>query len=548
MIRSSGRPDQTRVSGVFSGALTTAAAALLALGCGDTPSEPNGAPTATITAPSADARFLAGESVRFEGSGADPEDGSLTASALVWTSDRDGQFGTGASFTRTDLSLGTHRVTLVATDSEGASDAASLMLTIDPPPEPGYQIDVRFIGDVALEPAERELFEQAARRWEEVIVGDLPELVVQRREPFLCDRVEVPELDQLVDDLIVYVELAPLDGPNNWIGWGAPCILRESYLPAVSDIVIDIDDRSSLDYTLALHELGHAIGFGEVWDELGLLRDPAHPDRGLSVIEATEDASVSSAEPNRNLGLPDGSAASEHLVVGADLGVWSGGPPDGQYRSLVRFDLTSLTFDLPIRRAFMQLVSRQVSGTDWVVEMRRAASAWEEATVTWNTWPGVDADWEWYFTEMSGSTYSAVVGDVVRQWLSTPESNHGFTLAAWDPNAYPDFTMGLYSRHAAEPEQRPRLYIEPDTHFGGPAAIAAFDSIGGADYAGGKVPVENSYLGHGDSVDAHWREGIMSFEVMSSSWPTSKISAVTVGALVDMGYEVEYAAADAFSL
>jgi uncharacterized protein YjdB len=88
------------------------------------------APTATITSPANGARFAEGATITFSGSGTDPEDGDLTGSALVWTSSLDGQIGTGTSFTRDDLSTGTHTIRLTATDSDGGSGTASVTITV----------------------------------------------------------------------------------------------------------------------------------------------------------------------------------------------------------------------------------------------------------------------------------------------------------------------------------------------------------------------------------------------------------------------------------
>ena len=90
----------------------------------------NQEPTAAITDPTNGATFAAGEMVTFTGSGTDHEDGDLTGSALVWTSSLDGQIGTGTSFTRDDLSTGTHTIRLTATDSDGGSGTASVTITV----------------------------------------------------------------------------------------------------------------------------------------------------------------------------------------------------------------------------------------------------------------------------------------------------------------------------------------------------------------------------------------------------------------------------------
>ena len=95
---------------------------------------PNQPPTATITAPASNAIFLLGSSVTFAGTGSDPEDGTLGGASLVWTSSLDGQVGTGASFSTSALSAGTHTMTLTAKDSHNATGIATRTIIINGPP------------------------------------------------------------------------------------------------------------------------------------------------------------------------------------------------------------------------------------------------------------------------------------------------------------------------------------------------------------------------------------------------------------------------------
>jgi Tol biopolymer transport system component len=98
-------------------------------------------PVLKIISPADGAEFTEGDPITFQSSAIDPEDGSLTGSALVWTSSIDGQVGTDESFTRSDLSVGTHTITLTATDSDGNSSSASINITVSSvgsvPPSPG---------------------------------------------------------------------------------------------------------------------------------------------------------------------------------------------------------------------------------------------------------------------------------------------------------------------------------------------------------------------------------------------------------------------------
>jgi probable HAF family extracellular repeat protein len=94
---------------------------------------PNQVPNVSISSPT-QPYFTQGQSIAFAGSAIDPEDGALTGASLVWTSNLDGQIGTGTSFSTTSLSVGTHTITLTATDSKGAKNAAAIQVVVDPAP------------------------------------------------------------------------------------------------------------------------------------------------------------------------------------------------------------------------------------------------------------------------------------------------------------------------------------------------------------------------------------------------------------------------------
>ena len=94
---------------------------------------PNTAPTASITTPTNNASVVLGATVSFAGAANDNESGALSGSALVWTSSRDGQIGTGASFSKTNLTVGTHTITLTAKDPQNAAGTAIRSITVTAP-------------------------------------------------------------------------------------------------------------------------------------------------------------------------------------------------------------------------------------------------------------------------------------------------------------------------------------------------------------------------------------------------------------------------------
>ncbi|HKV09778.1 MAG TPA: M14 family zinc carboxypeptidase [Thermoanaerobaculia bacterium] len=89
----------------------------------------NTAPSVTITAPANGSSLASGTAVTFSGTASDPQDGNLSSS-LVWTSSLDGTIGSGASFSTSALSAGSHTITAAVTDSGSLSGSASISVTV----------------------------------------------------------------------------------------------------------------------------------------------------------------------------------------------------------------------------------------------------------------------------------------------------------------------------------------------------------------------------------------------------------------------------------
>ncbi len=92
-------------------------------GPGNTP------PVVTITAPANGSSVPFGTPVNFSGTATDAEDGNIAAS-LTWTSSINGTIGSGASFSTSSLSAGTHTITASVTDSGGAPGSAQITLNV----------------------------------------------------------------------------------------------------------------------------------------------------------------------------------------------------------------------------------------------------------------------------------------------------------------------------------------------------------------------------------------------------------------------------------
>ncbi len=91
--------------------------------------EVNDPPVISITTPANGAVIHMAAPVAFSGGAIDPEDGTLTA-AMTWTSSRDGAIGTGAGFSTSSLSIGTHTITARAVDTLNLAGTRQITIQI----------------------------------------------------------------------------------------------------------------------------------------------------------------------------------------------------------------------------------------------------------------------------------------------------------------------------------------------------------------------------------------------------------------------------------
>jgi hypothetical protein len=87
-----------------------------------------------------------------------------------------------------------------------------------------------------------------------------------------------------------------------------------------------------------------------------------------------------------------------------------------------------------------------------------------------------------------------------------------------------------------------------DPHFTGAQALAAFNAAGGGPYVGQKVPVMD--VGGPGTINSHWRDEVFDPELMTGFLNNgfNPLSAISVRSLQDMGYTVNVAGADPFTL
>ena len=138
------------------------------------------------------------------------------------------------------------------------------------PPEPppgggGFTITVSFTTPINLTPTQQDVFAQAAARWEEIIVGDLPDVVD-------------PATGQIIDDVLIEASAQDIDGVNGILGEAGPTDLRPGVdgLPWKGIMEFDSADLDQLEQDgdlldVIIHEMAHVLGFGILWARQGLI-------------------------------------------------------------------------------------------------------------------------------------------------------------------------------------------------------------------------------------------------------------------------------------
>lgn len=448
---SAGKHTVTLTATDFRGAAATAAVSLTV--------EPNGRPAAAITAPSDGEEFDEDVPIAFEGSGSDPDDGALSGGSLVWTSDMDGQIGTGASFSRSDLSSGGHTITLEATDSRGASATASVGITVRG--EPSVTIHA---------PSDESVFQH--------------ESAVSFR-----GSAADPAEGILTGASLVWT--SSLDGE---LGTGES-LARSDLSRGGHVVTLTATDSEGVRGTASIRILVEAPGF----QIQARLLDDVAPARESS-LEAALGRWEAAITGNLESGFPPEPDPSFHPDVNACLD-GAGGVDDLLVCVFVR-DLDGPGGALAGAGPFFARTAGGLPAVGGIV--------------------------------IDETDLSLLSADQLRIVL-THEVGHVLGIGALGIEAWADHAVGVETT------------IDP--FFDGTEARAAFDDVGGVAYLSDGVPLENGF-GPG-TRGVHWREANLDEELMTGildAESSNPLSVVTLAALADMGYEVDPSAAASYGL
>jgi len=169
-----------------------------------------------------------------------------------------------ATFTAT----GTRVVVLRVSDASSPPVTAATAVTVGPASTDPYSITVRF--DSSVDASRQVAFTAAAARWAQVIRTGLSSVSLNVAADD-CG-TGAPAFSGTVDDLLIDASIVAIDGPGGILGGSGPCYTRISNdLPLYGVMRFDSADVTRLETAgqfgnVVLHEMGHALGFGTLWE------------------------------------------------------------------------------------------------------------------------------------------------------------------------------------------------------------------------------------------------------------------------------------------
>lgn len=150
----------------------------------------------------------------------------------------------------------------------------------------GFGIELDFVSEV--DSIIEEAFRGAEARWEGIIQADLPDVPFSQPRDFEFCAEGAGERDTPVDDMLIFVRVDSIDGQFGVLGRAGPCSVRVTTEGAFVSTVVGgmVFDEADLDRLSALgqleativHEMGHVMGIGTLWEPQGLVEGAGTAD------------------------------------------------------------------------------------------------------------------------------------------------------------------------------------------------------------------------------------------------------------------------------
>eukprot|EP00300_Choanocystis_sp_HF-7_P026952 c315_g1_i1.p1 GENE.c315_g1_i1~~c315_g1_i1.p1 ORF type:complete len:378 (-),score=35.24 c315_g1_i1:72-1205(-) len=153
-----------------------------------------------------------------------------------------------------------------------------------------YNIEIVYVGSMTT--PVKDAFVRAQAKWESIIKNDIPNTYTYKKGTKCWESFTVLSQDKIVDDLMIFAQVTNIDGVNGILGSAGPCITTNTpqLYSRVGLMQFDSADMQGMvnDGTIdavILHEMGHVIGIGTLWEDYRVAGAPNKYYTGAGGIE-----------------------------------------------------------------------------------------------------------------------------------------------------------------------------------------------------------------------------------------------------------------------
>ncbi len=210
----------------------------------------------------------------------DPDGQSLTYAATVADPNVASVDVAGDFVTVRPQGGGSTKITVTATDTDNLSVESVLLASVREDRLGSFKIDLIYLDPEAR--ALESVFQSAADYWMSILADtELPDAPLKEELWWDCTDAPLNQPNPVdpIDDLAIAISVTDFFGVGGGLAAAGVCSVREdSGLPVTGILQLDradiphLREKGALEQVI-LHEIGHTLGIGIIWDDLNLLRN-----------------------------------------------------------------------------------------------------------------------------------------------------------------------------------------------------------------------------------------------------------------------------------
>jgi hypothetical protein len=145
-----------------------------------------------------------------------------------------------------------------------------------------FNVTIQNVGPAFSAPVQT-AFDEAVTKWQQIIYQDIADIPNFQVGADQCGAGSPPLGPVTIDDVRIFARIDSIDGPSGILGQAGPCFIRSSSsLTVLGVMTFDSADVAGLVSagrlnSVILHEMGHVLGFGSLWNLFGCLQNASTP-------------------------------------------------------------------------------------------------------------------------------------------------------------------------------------------------------------------------------------------------------------------------------